>query len=158
MCLAHRALNRRTVAGIQEKVTEKCGRSRLSRLIHAKNDKDTIAAWTLDLGGILRVFNVSFVVPVQPLLLTVHSQTELIINTHVVVSDVHHGVVTTHAMVSDIHRSILKGQEGTDDPQLSVSDICTPFHHRINKWPPLPRHQPGQGFQLPIDPMSYMPT
>ena len=44
MCLAHDALDHRTVAGIQEKITDKCERNRLSRLVHAKNDKDTIAA------------------------------------------------------------------------------------------------------------------
>ena len=109
MCLAHRALDRRTVTGIQEQVTEKCGRSRLSRLLHAKDDKDTIATWKLDLGGILHVFNVSFIVPVRPLLLTVHLQTELAMNTHTV--------------VLDIHRNVLKSQEGTDDQHQSVSDF-----------------------------------
>jgi len=144
MRLAHHTVDRRTVAGIQEKITEKCGRNRLSRLVQAKNDKETIATWKLNLNRILHVFNVSFFIPVRPLLLTVHSQTELNINTNVVVSDVHHGVVTTHAMVSDIHRSMLKGQEGTDDQHRSVSEVCTPFRHQIDKRPPLPRRKPGQ--------------
>ena len=47
-----------------------------------------------------------------------HSQTELVINTHVAVSG-------THAMVSDIHRTIVQGQEGNDGKR-SVSDIRTP--------------------------------
>ena len=55
---AHRALNRRTVAGIQEKIVEKRGRSLVSRLAQAKNDKETIATWKLDLNRILHIFNV----------------------------------------------------------------------------------------------------
>ena len=40
--------------------------------------------------------------------ITLHSQTELAIN--------------THTMVSDIHRTIVHGQEGNDN-ELSVSDV-----------------------------------
>ena len=47
---------------------------------------------------------------------TLHSQTQLVINTHVTVSDI-------HAMVSDLHH----GQEG-DNSKLTVSDIRTPNH------------------------------
>jgi len=54
----YRAINRSTVAGIQEKVIEKCGRNLLSRLANAKNDKEMITAWKLDLNRILHVFNV----------------------------------------------------------------------------------------------------
>jgi len=81
------------------------------------------------------VFNVRPVVFVW-LLLTVNSQTELAINTHVavsnihhdvvkthtLVSDVHHGVLNTHAIVSDIHRNILKSQEGTGTQDQAVGD------------------------------------
>jgi len=59
---AHRALNRRTVAGIREKITEKCGRGLLSRLANAKNDKETLATWKLDLNRILHIFNVRSVI------------------------------------------------------------------------------------------------
>ena len=62
-----------------------------------------------------------FHVVVWPLL-TLHSQTELAINTHVTVSEVHQGVVNTHTLVSDIHQNMLKGQEGTDGQHRSVSD------------------------------------
>ena len=34
------------------------GRNLLSRIVHAKNDKEVIATWKSDLNGILRVFNV----------------------------------------------------------------------------------------------------
>jgi len=63
----HHALDRRTVAGIQEKIAEKGGRSPLSRLAHAKDDKQTIATWKLDLNRILHVFNVSFFISVWAL-------------------------------------------------------------------------------------------
>ena len=54
-------------------------------------------------------------------------------------------------MVSEIHRSVMKGHEGTDNQHLSVSGICTPFHHRMNKWSPPPRHKPGQQSRLLMD-------
>ena len=55
---AHRVVNRRTVAGIQEKIVKKRGRGLLSRLANAKNDKETITTWKLDLNRILHIFNV----------------------------------------------------------------------------------------------------
>ena len=68
---AHRTLNRRTVAGIREKIVEKCGRSLLSRLANAKNDKETLATWKSDLNRILHVFNVCPVFAAR-ISLTVH--------------------------------------------------------------------------------------
>ena len=65
----YRVLNRRTVAGIQRNITKKGGRGLLSRVVHAKNDKDAIAGWKSDLNGVLQLFNVSFVGSV-PLSLT----------------------------------------------------------------------------------------
>ena len=56
--LTHSALDRRTVAEIQRKIIEKRERNPLSQLVHAKNDKEIIAAWRLDLIRILQVFNV----------------------------------------------------------------------------------------------------
>ena len=54
------ALDRSTVAEIQRKVIKKGKRNAVSRLLHAKSDKDTIATWRSDLNGILLVFNVRF--------------------------------------------------------------------------------------------------
>jgi hypothetical protein len=102
--------------------------------LHAKNDKETIATWKSDLGKILLVFNVSSI-SITWLPLTVHSQTELAINTHVTVSDMRRDVTTTHTivsnvqsevtsthtMVSDIHHIMTKGQEGADSNNLLVS-------------------------------------
>jgi len=138
--LAYHAPNRRTVAGIQEKIVEKGGRNPLSRLANAKNDKETITTWKLDLNRILHVFNVRSIISVRPFL-TVHLQTELAMNTHVI--------------VSDLHRNMLKGQERTDGQLWLVSDFRTLSHHRMNKQSP-PRHKPGQQSRLPMDPMSYL--
>ena len=52
------ALSIRTVAEIQEKIVEKDRRNLLSRLTHAKNDKEAIVAWRSDLNRVLHVFNV----------------------------------------------------------------------------------------------------
>ena len=54
----YRALNRRTVAEIQKKVIEQSGQHRVSRFLHARNDKDTIAAWKPDLNRMLHILNV----------------------------------------------------------------------------------------------------
>ena len=52
------------------------------------------------------------------MLLTLHSQTQLAINTHVTVSD-------THNMVADIYRTVVPGQEESGSKYPSVSDIHT---------------------------------
>jgi len=79
------------VAEIQRKVVKQAGRNAASRLFHAKNDKETITGWKLDLNRILQVFNVcldSFTC----LPLIVPFQTELVVNVHVTVSDIRHDV------------------------------------------------------------------
>ncbi|KAF9787199.1 hypothetical protein BJ322DRAFT_707230 [Thelephora terrestris] len=66
-----------TVAEILRKIAERGKRNTVSRLFHAKDDKDTIAAWRQDLIRVIHVFN-----------------TELAINTHVMVADIHRNVLT----------------------------------------------------------------
>ena len=123
------------MAEIQRNVIKQGKRNVISRHLHARNDKDKIGGWKLDLNRILHVFNVRSVVSVR-LLLTLHFQTELAINTHVTVSEIHHDVVNTHAivselghnvtsthtMVSGIYRTIVKGQEESDGKNMLVSD------------------------------------
>ena len=125
---------------IQRKVIKQGKRNAVSRLFHAKNDKEVIATWRLDLNRILHIFNVRWVVSAWTLLI-VHLQTELAINTHVAVTDIHDGVTNMHTtvsevqhdtsntynMVSDMHRHILKNQEGTDDKNRLVSNPRTLF-------------------------------
>ena len=52
-----------------------------------------------------------------------------VVNTHTLVSDVHHDVANTrtiaantHTIVSEIHRSVVKREEGIDDKDRTVSD------------------------------------
>ena len=99
------SLNHRTVEEIHGKVTEKSGRNPLSRLVHAKNDKETISAWKLDLNRILHVFNVRSLVFTR-ISLIVSFQTELAVNTHVTVSDMRHDMSGIRSDVSKIREEI----------------------------------------------------
>jgi hypothetical protein len=133
------ALGRSTLAEIQRKVIENGKRKTVSRLLHAKNDKESIAAWKSDLTRIVHIFNVCFLVFAR-LSLNARFQTELAINTHATVSGMRHDVVTTrtvvsnvrndvastHAIVSDMHYIMTKSQ-GADGNNRSVSTICTMF-------------------------------
>ena len=47
---------------IQGKLVKWDKRNAVSRRLHAKSDKETIVSWKLDLGKILRVFNVRSVI------------------------------------------------------------------------------------------------
>jgi hypothetical protein len=118
-------LNRRTLAEIQSKVIEKSKRNVVSRLFHAKSDKETIAAWKSDLNKILLIFNVSSVVVVWPSL-TVHSQTELALNTNTIVSGMDHNVMKILAIVSNNGATGVRVREGTGGGDPSVSITCTP--------------------------------
>jgi hypothetical protein len=124
---ADNTLDRSTLAEIQRGIIKKGKRNVVSRLLHANIDKETIAAWTSDLSKILLVFNVSSVV-VAWLLLTVCYQTELALN--------------THTMVSDIHHIMMKSREVFDGKNLPVSITCAP-HLSPNERSPLPRLEPG---------------
>jgi hypothetical protein len=75
------------VAEIQRKVIKQSGRNAVSRLLHAKNDKETIAGWKLELNRILHVFSVRLFVFVWASLIVLF-QTQLILNIHVNVSDI----------------------------------------------------------------------
>ena len=95
------------MAEIHEKVVKQSERNVVSRLVHAKNDKDTVASWKLDLNRILHVFNVRPVGSV-PLSLTASIlQTEL--------------AITTHMLVLDLHRNVLTGRERADGQHSSVN-------------------------------------
>ena len=137
---AYRVLHYRTVEEIQKKIIEKRERNRISRLANAKSDKESIVTWRSNLNTFLHVFNVCLVVAAR-IPLTIHSQTEL--------------AFTTHAMVSEIRGIVVGGQERADNQHRSVSDICTLFHHRMNKQLP-PRHQQGQQPRPPMNPTSYI--
>ena len=57
----------RTVAEIQGRVIKQSRRNPVSRLFHAKNDKESIASWTSDLNRVLHIFSVCSVTSVWPL-------------------------------------------------------------------------------------------
>jgi len=99
------------MAEIQGRIVEKRERGLLSRLAHAKNDKETIATWKMDLIRILQVFNVRSADSVQ-LPLIILFQTEL--------------TLSAHTMVSDMHQNMLKGSEDNGGKNETVSCICTP--------------------------------
>jgi len=52
------------VTEIQRRIIKQGKRNVVSQHLHAKNDKEKIAAWRLDLNRILQVFNVCFIVSV----------------------------------------------------------------------------------------------
>ncbi|KAF9787323.1 hypothetical protein BJ322DRAFT_716471 [Thelephora terrestris] len=79
-----------TVAEIQRKITKQTKRNAVGRIFHARDDVEAIAAWKLDLNNILQVFN-----------------TELAIDTHI--------------MVANIQRNVLTNQGGADGKHQSVS-------------------------------------
>ena len=108
---------------IQEKIAKKGRRNLFSRLVHAENDKGTIAAWKSDLNGFLHVFNVRFVVSTW-LSLTVPFQAELAVGTHVTVSEVRHDVSGIRHDVSGIRDDVSKIREDIGDNVRSVSASC----------------------------------
>ena len=57
--LSTKIVYRRTVADIQRKLFKWSKRNVISRRFHAKDDKETIDTWRLDLDKILQVVNVS---------------------------------------------------------------------------------------------------
>ena len=117
--------NRRAVAEIRENVSEKCGRNVLSRLVHAKSDKDAIAAWNFQLDRVQNTFNVCSVGSVLLSLISLF-QTEL--------------TLSTQLMVSDLHRDRSAGQEVANTQRPSVSaTFCPP----TTEHSPPPRLQSG---------------
>ena len=114
------------MAEIQRGVVKGGKRNAISRVLHSRNDKEAIATWRLDLNRILHIFNVRSITSAWPSL-TVHFQTELAINTNVVVSDVHTIAKDTHTIVSDIRRTMVQSQEGTGSKDLSVGVTYTLF-------------------------------
>ena len=89
---------------IQNKVVKRSGRNAASRFLQAKNDKEKIAGWRVELDRILQVFKVRSVISAWSSL-TVNFQTGLAVTTHVTVAD-------THTIISDIRDDVSKIREG----------------------------------------------
>jgi hypothetical protein len=84
--LTDSALDRRTVTEIQEMVTKKSGRNVLFRFVHANSDKEKIAGWKWKLRDLLQLFTVCPVVFTWSPLIVLF-QAEVVVNTHVNLSD-----------------------------------------------------------------------
>jgi len=120
----------RIVDEIRRHIIKRGERNAISRRYHAKEDKEAIATWKLDLDRILRVFNVCSVTPARRLL-TFHFQTEPGVGAQPTVSGTHQdatdkpniesGVANTHTIVSDIRRNKLKDREGADSRNQAVN-------------------------------------
>ena len=80
--------HRRTLAEIEKKIIKMGKRNAVSRLLHAKNDKEAIETWRRDLNRVLLIFNVSTLSTVFDLL-TVSFQTKLGIDTRTLVVDMY---------------------------------------------------------------------
>jgi hypothetical protein len=131
-------LDRSMLGEIQREVIKKGKQNVVSRLFHAKNDKETIASRKSDLNKILLVFNVSSVV-VAWLPLTVCYQTELALNTNTMVSDMHHIMVKS------------RGVFDSKDPPVSITRAP---HLSPDERSQLFRPKPGQRSRLPMNPGS----
>ena len=107
----YHTLGSRTVGEIRNKVIKQSGRNAASRLFHAGNDKDIIAAWKSELNRILVVFNVCSFRSCSDLA-NCPLQTGLALN--------------THTIITDIHQNLLKTREGTD---RLVSETRVPHLH-----------------------------
>ena len=168
----------RTVDGIQENIVKRSRRNVISRHYHAKDDKEAIATWRLDLNRVWHVFNVRSIISVW-LLLTFRFQTELRIDTratgsdarqdatneHTVIFNIHHNVANaettvsgvrrdvsnTQPIVSDVHRTKLKSREGANYQNQVVSTTRT---LSPSKYLPLPRLTLGQRSRLQLNPVS----
>jgi len=152
----------RTLDEIQENIVKRSRKNAISRRYRAKDDKEAIATWRLDLNRILRVFNVRSVIPTRPLL-TVRFQAELGIDTratgsaarqyaannHTVVSNVQGDVVNTLITAPNIHPTTLKSREGADNQNQAVSTAHT---LSPSKYLPLLRLMLGQRSRLQLSP------
>ena len=94
----------------------------MSRFVHAKFHKETIATWRLDLNRILLVFNVRPVVFLR-LLLNTRLQTELAINTRATVSSIRHEVTNAHTIVSGPHSGVADTHALVSDTHSDVTNI-----------------------------------
>ena len=108
----YHAFDCRTVAEIRNKVAKHSGRKTVSRLLHARNDKEAIAAWKSELNRVLVVFNVRSVCSCLVVANRPPLQTELIMN--------------THTIVADMHQNMQKTRGDADYPDQLVSDTYSP--------------------------------
>ena len=95
----------RTISEIEKNIIKRGKRNPVSRHFHARDDKEAIAAWGLELNRILRVFKVRFIASVSPSL-TFGLQVEFGVNAYRSVSGVHRDIADRYNIGPDVHRGI----------------------------------------------------
>ena len=122
----------RTVAEIQRSVTKQSKQNALSRLLHAKNNKEKVAAWKSDLDKLLQVFQVCSVASTWSLLvLIICSQIQLLLNTNVITSDIHANIVSTQTIVSNIHQGGISTHSVVSELQHNVTNTLSNIHRAV---------------------------
>ena len=116
----------RTMGEIQRHIIERGKRNVISRRYHAKDDKEAIATWRLDLDRILPAFDVRPVTPARRLL-TFRFQIGLGGNTHAIGSGTHQDAANTQTIVSNLHPNKSKNHEGADGQNQAVGITRTPL-------------------------------
>ena len=134
---------------IQKKAIKEIGRNYLSQLVHAKGDKDKIAAWRLELNRILQIFNVRSVVLTSSLLTTLFSD-QVVLEHPRNSSDTNATASDTHAAVSYTRDDVSKVREEISGQVSLVSDRFLALSR--GECLSLPRSQPGQPHQFPKNP------
>ena len=94
----------RIIAEIQKNTIKRGKRNPISRRYHAKDDKEAIAAWKLELNWILHIFNVRYVVSMR-LLLTFRYKTELGTSARATASGTHQDPADKPTVAPDIRRN-----------------------------------------------------
>ena len=124
------------MADIQGRVDKKNSRNVFSRIFHAQNDKDTIAAWQADLNRLLQIFNVRSVGSALPSLMAPF-QTELAIDTNAAatetdrkVTETDRKVMETDRKVTDMRQDVLAIKKSVANKQFSVRH---PFSSSANE-------------------------
>jgi hypothetical protein len=67
----------------------------------------------------------------------------VVVDTHGLVADAHMAVTNTETMVADMHRNMFTGQKDASDQNDSVGAIC---YSLTTERSPSPRLKPGQGY------------
>lgn len=111
------SVNRRTVADIEREIVDWSKRKATDE---RDFDKQTIAAWRLDLKKFLQVFEVRPMTFICPLL-TSRFQTELTIETCAIAPDISHGVSNPSAITSNIQCKVLTSRKDVDDHNRAAS-------------------------------------
>ena len=116
----------------------------MSRFILAKSDREKIAGWKQDLIRVLHVFNVRSIHPLRHLRTQQPLQTELAIDTNIVVADTHAVVSDTHTVVTKIEKKVadmLVERGSASGQNNSVGATC---RAQTTDCLSLPRLKPGQ--------------